>query len=82
MEKACTLQDAVGRSERCPGETCPFWERGAGCVLEAVETHLRSLPAVAQHLLEIRSELDRVRVGADELEGRRLFYRLLNSGRE
>ena len=29
----CTLQDAVGRHERCPGDSCPFWA-GQGCALD------------------------------------------------
>jgi hypothetical protein len=75
----CTLQYAVGRVEPCPGTGCPFWLADAdGCVLAAAEGELQSRPGLAQHLLELRLELDRVRVGRDEPRARSLFYRLLN----
>jgi hypothetical protein len=76
----CTLQYAVGRTERCPGERCPFWEEEVevGCVVEPIKRQLIEQPALAQHLLEIRADLDRARHGGEQEQGRRLFYRLLN----
>ena len=72
----CTLQDAVGRVERCPGARCPFWVvdgESAGCALAAVAHQFDGRPALAQHLLELRHDLDGA--GGD---GWTLFYRLLN----
>ena len=79
-EGLCTLQYAVGRTERCPGERCPFWEEEVeiGCVVAPIERQLIDQPALAQHLLELRADLDRARYGSEEVESRRLFYHLLN----
>jgi hypothetical protein len=75
----CTLQYAVGRTESCPGECCPFWEEvEVGCVVEPIKRQLIEQPALAQHLLELRADLDRARHGGEQEQGRRLFYRLLN----
>ena len=74
----CNLQYAVGRTESCPGERCPFWEERVGCVVRPIECHLIDQPALAQHLLALRADLDRARHGGEREEGRRLFYRLLN----
>ena len=76
----CTLQYAVGRTESCPGKRCPFWEEEVevGCVVAPIERQLLEQPALAQHLLELRTNLDQARHGSEQEEGRRLFYRLLN----
>lgn len=63
--RACALQDAVGRVERCPGGACPFWEEGgaiveAGCAIERLAVDL-SNPQLAPRLLELRLTLDRAR---------------------
>jgi hypothetical protein len=76
--KPCALQDAAGRVEACPEEGCPFWEEGgavleSGCAIERLSLDLARRPELAQHLLEIRLELDRARHGGD---ARSLFYRL------
>jgi hypothetical protein len=75
----CILHDALGRTESCPGSPCPFWEDEGvvGCVVAPIERQLTDLPQLAQHLLELRSNVDRARHGGEQ-EGRRLFYRLLN----
>jgi hypothetical protein len=53
----CTIEMiAQGHAERCPGETCSFWERG--CVLTRVELALESRPDVARLLLDLRGELE------------------------
>jgi hypothetical protein len=54
--KACALQDAVGRFELCPGETCSFWEPGGavvegGCVFERLHVDLRGPADVLAYLL-------------------------------
>jgi hypothetical protein len=76
----CTLQYAVGRTEACPGARCPFWEEEVevGCVVRPIERQLIDQPALAQHLLELRADLDRARHGGEQEESRRLFYHLLN----
>jgi hypothetical protein len=74
----CNLQYAVGRTESCPGEPCPFWEKGVGCVVGPIESHLIDQPSLAQHLLALRANLDRPRQHGEREESRRLFYRLLN----
>jgi len=61
----CTIElVAEGHAGRCPGETCPFWERG--CVLTRVEAELDGRPEVAALLLDLRRRLERGR--AVELE--------------
>jgi hypothetical protein len=53
----CTIElIAEGHAERCPGENCPFWQRG--CVLARVEEELDDRPEVATLLLEVRRELE------------------------
>ena len=74
----CNLQYAVGRTESCPGERCPFWEEGVGCVVRPIECHLIDQPALAQHLLALRADLDRACQRGEREESRRLFYRLPN----
>jgi hypothetical protein len=76
----CILQDAVSRTESCPGSPCPYWqdEIDRGCVVAPIQRQLRDQPKLAQHLLELRANLDRARHGGGQEKGRRLFYRLLN----
>jgi hypothetical protein len=53
----CTIEIvALGHAARCPGEECPFWDRG--CALTRVEHQLDGRPDVAQLLLDLRHELD------------------------
>jgi hypothetical protein len=53
----CTIDlIARGHAERCPGETCAFWDKG--CALTRVEHQLDGRPDVAQLLLDLRRELD------------------------
>ena len=61
MEGVCSLEQALGRLEPCPGPLCSFWlaERGEKrCVLEGVERELLARPAVAEHLFVLRSDMD------------------------
>ena len=77
--KACALQDAVGRVEACPGVRCPFWDaQGIGCVIAPVEIELPHQPALAQHLLALRMQLDSACRDTGAATQRRLFYRRLN----
>lgn len=53
----CTIElIAEGHAARCPGEECPFWERG--CTLARVEYELDGRPEVATVLLGLRRELE------------------------
>jgi hypothetical protein len=55
----CTLQGAIGRFERCPGASCPFWDEGE-CLFHDVRREV-ARPHVAEHLLELRDSLAAVR---------------------
>jgi hypothetical protein len=60
-DTACSLEQALGQLEPCPGPACSFWlaERGEErCVLEGVEGELLARPAVAAHLLVLRRDMD------------------------
>jgi hypothetical protein len=75
----CTLQVAVGEVEACPGVRCPFWETdGGGCALAAIGPELAGRPAVAEHLLELRHDLELAAARAEWP----LFYRHLNEEQE
>ena len=53
----CTIElIAEGHAERCPGESCAFWEDG--CLLTRVEEELDDRPEVAVLLLELRRTLE------------------------
>jgi hypothetical protein len=53
----CTIElVSEGHAERCPGETCPFWDHE--CALSRVEHELDHRPEVAGVLLELRRELE------------------------
>lgn len=59
MSEHCTLSAVLGAAVRCSGGTCAFWDASAGaCVLRDIERDLRGRPALALHLLELRSELE------------------------
>ena len=82
MAGLCKLQYTLGRVEACPGARCPFWvveSAEACCVLAGAESEFDGRPALAQHLLELRTELDNVR---RPREGWVLFHRLLNEEQE
>jgi hypothetical protein len=52
----CTLQDAAGRVEMCPGEGCPFW-LDAECSIAGLRTDLYRNPSLVAHLLRLREQL-------------------------
>ena len=58
--RLCSLELALGKTESCPGEGCPFWEPG-GAVLDgrcAVERFgLTPQGSLLRWLLEIRERL-------------------------
>ena len=73
----CRLQDAAGRVEACPGESCPFWDSGQGaCIFVPLAADVSGRPDLAQYLLELRRALDETPDAPDDAGGRTLFYRL------
>jgi hypothetical protein len=59
----CALELASGRSERCHGERCPFWEpSGAvirpGCALQRLGLDLTHRRELVSALLGAREELE------------------------
>lgn len=72
----CTIELIPhGHAERCPGEGCPFWERG--CTLTRIEYELNGRPEVAKLLLDLRRELEAGRaVEIEEAHSR--FAHILN----
>lgn len=72
---SCTLEEAVGRVESCPGVTCPFWDpRSATCIFHGVEPELLSSPELSGHLLSLRRSLESYRAATE----RSRLSRLLN----
>ena len=58
MEKRCDLSHAVGHAETCPQAGCAFWS-GDRCAIAGLSVELECNRALAEHLLELRSELTR-----------------------
>jgi len=80
--KLCKLQYALGRVEACPESGCPFWEPGGAalegrCAVEQIDFAAR--PDLAELLVRVRLELERVRTRREADEVRSLFYRLLDT---
>jgi hypothetical protein len=75
---ACRMKESLGQAEACPGEPCPFWDRGA-CVFQSLD--LRSRPELAGFLLGLRAELASLREAEDSTAARRAFFQRLNAGR-
>lgn len=83
--RICSLKLAVGKTEACPEEACPFWEPGGAalpgdCAVERFNVVPQG--ALAGWLLEIRERLASAS-SADEIEAERsLFRHLLNESSE
>ena len=64
--RRCGLAGSIGVSERCPGSRCPFWavegspQTSGQCSIEEVVPYLKTLPELAEYLLEVRTSLRRV----------------------
>jgi len=54
--RTCTLKSALGESEPCPGEPCPFWGDDA-CAIAGLRSDLRGTDGLAGLLLRLREEL-------------------------
>ena len=57
-QRFCQLTHAVGRSERCPGEDCPFWANGY-CVVSPLWADFAGDRHLAELLLDARAKLAR-----------------------
>ena len=82
--RLCSLEAAVGKTDACPEDSCPFWEPGgaalgARCAVEGLGVEADA--ALATWLLGIRERL----TGASSEEERALrsaFHHLLNESSE
>lgn len=75
----CTVYEAVGLKEPCPGEACAFWENGA-CGLKQLAMPVEGRPDIAGWLLELRQTLEAQRPGSEpDLSA---FHRSLSKGKE
>ena len=84
--KQCSLREALGEQELCPGATCLYWEDGGavvepGCAIERLGVPVGQLD-LAQHLLELRVRVEAVRTDAERRDAHRRFAELLNLNRE
>jgi len=77
--ETCSLYEAIGRNEPCPGEQCAFWENG-GCVITHLATPIEARPDIAAWLLDLRHTLEEQRPGFEpDLSA---FHRSLAKGKE
>jgi hypothetical protein len=85
--KHCSLRDAVGEHERCPGAACAFWEEGgavveAGCAIERLGIPVQRQRDLARHLLDLRLRVEEARTEVERRTAHRRFSELLNLNRE
>ena len=85
--KRCSLHEAVGEHELCPGARCVFWEEGgavveAGCAIERLGVLVQRQPDLAAHLLALRVRVEEAQTEAELRDGHRRFSELLNLNRE
>ena len=85
--KQCSLHEAVGERELCPGATCAFWEEGGavvepGCAIERLGVPIEQNRELARHLLDLRLRMDEARTSAERRDAYRRFSELLNLNRE
>ena len=52
----CDIESALGRSEVCDPEECPFWQDG-GCVVAGARADLRTTAGLPELLLLMRHRL-------------------------
>ena len=80
--RLCRIEQSLGRSEICPGASCPLWERtsgvnGGGCFFD--ELDLAGRHDLAAWLHDLRDELGKL--GPADDDARRIFFERLNAGR-
>jgi hypothetical protein len=83
--RLCSLEAAVGRSQACPEDACPFWEPGGAvlggrCALEHLD--VADDAPTASWLLEIRERLAAASSEDEERAMRGVFHHLLNDSSE
>jgi hypothetical protein len=83
--RRCSLEAAVGKTEACPEDACPFWEPGGAalggrCAFE--EVGVVPDAALATWLLEIRERLEATSSKDEERAMRAVFHHLLNESAE
>ncbi len=81
----CSLAAAVGKSEACPEDACPFWEPGGAaldgrCAFERLG--VRADAALASWLLDIRRRLEAASTVEEDRAIRAAFHHLLNGADE
>ncbi len=85
--KQCSLREALGERELCPGSACLFWEAGGavvepGCAVERLGIPVQRQRDLARHLLDLRLSIDDERTEAERRDAHRRFAELLNLNRE
>ena len=85
--KQCSLRQAVGEREVCPGGACAFWEDGgsildAGCAIERLGVPIARRRDLARHLLDLRVSVEEAQTEAERRDGYRRFSELLNRNPE
>jgi hypothetical protein len=80
--KHCSLREALGERELCPGPECSFWEEGNGCTVERLDLVDLGHEGLIRHLLELRLRLDEARAEEERGDAPRRFARMLNLNRE
>jgi hypothetical protein len=82
-ERICRIEQELGRRERCPKESCPFWLHGDGAVggfCEFEKLDLRGRHDLVVWLHDLRTGLASSSA-ADRDNARRTFAERLNAGR-
>jgi hypothetical protein len=54
----CQLDAAAGRSEPCPGDTCPFW-KDEQCLIAPLQADLARNACLVTYFLGLRASLAR-----------------------
>ncbi len=85
IRRLCSLKAAVGKSEACPEDACPFWEPGGAvlggrCAFEQLD--ITADASLAAWLLEIRGRLETAGSVEEEHAMRATFHHLLNDSDE
>jgi hypothetical protein len=85
--KQCSLREAVGEEELCPGSPCLFWEAGGavvdpGCAIERLGVPVQKQRDLGRHLLDLRLRAEEVRTAAERRDAHRRLSELLNLNRE
>jgi hypothetical protein len=83
--RLCSLEAAVGKSEACLEDACPFWEPGGAALDGRCAFEQFGLPAdadLASWLLDIRRQLEAASSVEEDRAIRAAFHHLLNGSDE